>query len=63
MGKMVRVSNKDHARLKALREGGTDAEYLGNVITRLLDKEEETPHAQGVKRPKAERPEAQEEAR
>jgi len=60
MGKMVRVSNKDHARLKALRLGGMGAETLGDVITRLLDKEEETPHAKGVKRPRAERPEAEE---
>ena len=59
MGKQVNLQNATYHKLVALRKG---MDTFTDVIERLLDEEEETPHAKGVKRPKAERPEAQEES-
>ena len=54
MSKQIRVPNKVYYQLEKLIQ---PRETFGDVVSRLLDKE--TPHAQGVKRPRAERPEAE----
>lgn len=59
-GKPVKLSIANYHRVAALRQGGLNLESMNDVIGRALDALEETPHAKGVKRPKAERPEAQE---
>ena len=57
-GKPIKVSTANYHRISALRQGGLNLESMNDVIGRALDALEEIPHAKGVKRPKAERPEA-----